>query len=103
MGDEPRSVAVGDFNRDGKPDLATANHDSNNVSILLGNGSGTFAAAVNPIAVGTNGPASVAVGDFNRDGKPDLAMANSVSNNVSILLGNGNGTFAAAVNLCSGN
>jgi len=79
----PNSVAVGDFNGDGKPDLAVANSGSGGpVSVLLGNGDGTFQAAVNFGAGST--PASVAVGDFNGDGKPDLAVANQV--NVSILL-----------------
>ena len=67
-------MAVGDFNGDGKADLAVANASSNNVSVLLGNGNGTFQAAVN-YAAGT-GPSSVAVGDFNGDGKADLAVAN---------------------------
>ena len=81
----------GDFNGDGKSDLVVANQYSSNVSILLGNGDGTFAAAVNYAAAD---PLSVAVGDFNGDGKSDLAVANSGSNTVSILLGNGDGTFA---------
>ena len=99
-GHYPMSVAVGDFNGDGKADLAVANCDSNNVSVLLGNGNGTFQAAVN-YAAGTY-PSSVAVGDFNGDGKADLAVANCASNNVSVLLGNGNGTFQAAVNYGAG-
>ncbi len=100
VGSGPYSVAVGDFNGDGKPDLAIANSGSNTVSILLGNGNGTFKAAAN-YCVGSL-PESVAVGDFNGDGKPDLAVANYASGNVSILLGNGNGTFKAAVNLHRG-
>ena len=99
-GSSPYSVAVGDFNGDGKADLAVANDGSNNVSVLLGNGNGTFQAAVN-YAAGTY-PCSVAVGDFNGDGKADLAVANYDSNNVSVLLGNGNGTFQAAVNYAAG-
>jgi len=99
-GDGPRFVAVGDFNADGQPDLAVANDHTQNVSILLGivGGGGTFQTAVN-YAVGSL-PTSVAVGDFNADGQPDLAVANASSNNVSILLGNGggDGTFQAAVN-----
>ncbi|MBL8636849.1 MAG: VCBS repeat-containing protein, partial [Myxococcales bacterium] len=79
----PRSVAVGDFNGDNKPDLAVANSGSNNVSVLPGNGMGGFGAVTN-FAAGTN-PSSVAVGDFNGDNKPDLAVANSGSNNVSVL------------------
>ena len=65
---------MGDFNGDGKLDLAVANQSSNNVSILLGTGTGSFSAATN-FAVGEL-LISVAVGDFNGDGKPDLAVAN---------------------------
>ncbi len=92
----PKSVAVGDFNLDGTPDLAAANSISNDVTVLLGNGTGGFAPAPgSPFAVGS-GPYSIAVGDFNLDGKPDLATANSNSGNVTVLLGNGAGGFAAA-------
>jgi len=95
-GTNPDSAAVGDFNGDGKLDLAVANEGSDNVSVLLGNGDGTFQAAVDYRA-GTD-PDSVAVGDFRGDGKLDLVVANYYSNNVSILPGNGDGTFQAAVN-----
>ncbi|MGH9316094.1 MAG: FG-GAP repeat domain-containing protein, partial [Thermoanaerobaculia bacterium] len=95
----PYSIAVGDFNGDGKPDLATAN-TGDGVSILLGNGDGTVQAAVN-YGVGT-APLSVAVADFNGDGKADLGIANFSSGNVSILLGNGNGTFQPVVNYGAG-
>jgi len=101
-GPNPRSVAVGDFNADGQPDLAVANFGSDNVSILLGNGNGTFQARVN-YAVGSPGsPVSVAVGDFNADGRPDLAVANNSSDNISILLGNANGSFQTRVNYAAG-
>ncbi len=96
VGSGPYSVTAADLNGDGKPDLAVANVNSNNVSILLGNGNGTFQAAVNYGA--GSGPFSVTAADLNGDGKLDLAVANYSSNNVSILLGNGNGTFQAAVN-----
>jgi hypothetical protein len=95
-GTDPDSAAVGDFNGDGKLDLAVANEGSNNVSILLGKSDGTFQAAVD-YGAGSN-PSSVAVGDFRDDGKLDLVVANDGSDNVSILLGNGDGTFQAAVN-----
>ena len=65
---------MGDFNGDGKQDLAVANSDSDNVSILLGDGAGNFSAPTNFDA--GNDPYSVAVGDFNGDGKQDLAVAN---------------------------
>ena len=95
-GASPESVAVGDFNGDGRQDLAVANSGSDNVSILLGDGAGGFSAATNFSAGGI--PVSVAVGDFNGDGKQDLAVVNTDSDNVSILLGNGAGSFGAATN-----
>jgi hypothetical protein len=96
VGARPNSVAVGDFNGDGKQDLAIANSEPNNVSILLGDGAGGFGGATN-FAVGT-GPSPLVMGDFNGDGKQDLATANSQSSNVSILLGDGTGNFGAATN-----
>ena len=75
-----------------------ANQDGNNVSVLLGNGDGTFQAAVNYAAGRTS---SVAVADFNGDGIPDFAVANAVAT-CSVLLGNGDGTFQAAVNYAAG-
>ena len=85
-GDQPASVAVGDFNRDRHQDLAVANRGSNNVSVLLGAGNGSFSAPFNFPA--GQSPASVAVGDFNADSQPDLAVANARSDNVSVLLNN---------------
>jgi len=95
------AVAVGDFNLDGKADLVTANSTANNISVLLGNGDGTFRSHVD-YAVGTN-PVSVASGDFNNDGNPDIAVANQTGGNVSVLLGKGDGTFQPAVNYSTGN
>src|SRR5438128_5303223 len=88
----PRFSAVADLNGDGHLDLVTANTSSGDVSVLLGNGDGTFQAARN-FAAGA-GPFGVAVGDFNGDGKLDLAVVNQRSGDVSILLGRGDGTFA---------
>jgi hypothetical protein len=90
-GTGPAAVVTADFDRDGRPDLAVANEGSNTVSVLRGNGNGTFGAATNS-ATGAS-PHSVAVGDFNRDGKLDLVTANA--GDVSVLLGNGDGTFGA--------
>src|SRR5438876_796187 len=96
-GSNPTSAAVGDFNGDGKVDLAVANSGASNgvasVSVLLGRSDGTFNPAVN--YSGGFGSLSLAVGDFNRDGKLDLVEANFSTGNVTILLGNGNGTFQA--------
>ena len=82
-------------------DLAVANSVSDNVSILLGNGTGSFGTPATNFAVGT-GPFSVAVGDFDGDTDLDLAVANGVSNNVSILLGTGTGSFGTATNFAVG-
>ena len=100
VGTTPVSVAVGDFNGDGKQDLATANQNSNNVSILLGDGAGNFGGGTNFAA--DIRPTSVAVGDFNGDGKQDLAVANINTNNVSILLGDGAGNFGSPTNVAVG-
>ncbi|MFI5098094.1 MAG: FG-GAP-like repeat-containing protein, partial [Candidatus Acidiferrales bacterium] len=96
----PIAVATGDFNDDGKPDLAVVSYGSATVSILLGNGDGTFQGQVD-YAVGVE-PTSLAVGDFNADGKLDIAVANQYDGTVSVLLGNGNGTFHNAVTYPAG-
>jgi hypothetical protein len=90
----PVSVAVGDFNGDEVADLVVTNGNSNDVSVLLGNGDGTFEAA-QTFGAGSY-PRFVAVGDFNGDGMQDLAVANLHSFYVSVLLGNGDGTFQSA-------
>jgi hypothetical protein len=109
------SVAVADVNGDGKPDLVVSNQctDSNCrsegvVGVLLGNGDGTFRSVITYDSGGYSGY-SVAVADVNGDGKPDLVVANECANSncgsdgtVAVLLGNGDGTFQAAVTYDSG-
>jgi gliding motility-associated-like protein len=94
VGSFPTSVKITDFNNDGKPDLVTSNANANSVSVLLA-GSVAFNGAVD-YATGTL-PSIVAVADLNGDGAPDLVTSNddvsNPPNNVSVLLGNGNGTF----------
>ncbi|MCI0737444.1 MAG: VCBS repeat-containing protein, partial [Gemmataceae bacterium] len=95
---EPVTVAVGDVNADGKLDMVTPNFRGQSVSVFLGNGDGSFQTAVNSPA----GPVvSVEVSEFNGDGKPDLVIATLgeypffPDSSVSVLLGNGDGTFQA--------
>ncbi|NCR78384.1 MAG: hypothetical protein GPI92_24060, partial [Microcystis aeruginosa K13-06] len=102
VGNRPTSVTVGDFNGDGKSDLAVANYFGSNVSVLLGTGTGSFGPATN-FSVGMGSyPNSVTVGDFNGDGKSDLATANISGSNVSALLGTGTGSFGTATNFSVG-
>src|SRR6202048_3535540 len=89
-GGYPISIAVGDFNRDGIPDLAVAN---GGIQVLFGNGDGTFLAG-HSFAAGA-GANSIVASDFNGDGILDLAVASLSAGRVSVLLGNGDGTFEA--------
>jgi Ca2+-binding RTX toxin-like protein len=95
----PFSVALGDLNGDGRLDLAVANYGhllpggDGTISVFLGEGDGTFSAATQYPTLDTpSAPQSVAIGDLNGDGKLDLAVA-SASNRISVLLGNGDGSF----------
>jgi hypothetical protein len=116
VGTAPRATAIGDFNGDGKQDLAVADYGDPNtsagggVSILLGNGDGTYQAARKFDAGAA--ASSIATADFNGDGKLDLAVANTFTvsdlgggnsqsspGGVSILIGNGDGTFQPPITL----
>jgi Bacterial Ig-like domain (group 3)/FG-GAP-like repeat/FG-GAP repeat len=88
------SLIAGDFNGDGKQDLAVVLPDVNQIQILLGNGDGTFTLGQNLPDLST--PFSIVTGDFNGDGIADLAVVNPGGNNVVVLLGNGDGTFTQA-------
>ena len=100
-GNNPSAVAVGDFSRDNIPDLAVTNQADNTVSILLGNGDGTFKARINS-DTGTT-PVALVADDFNLDGRLDVAVLNQGSNTFSILIGNGDGTFGVRAEIVTGN
>jgi hypothetical protein len=94
VGDDPYSLNAADFNGDGRPDVATINGTSSNVSVFLRQAGGGFAQeAGSPIAVGS-GPSGAAVGDYNGDGRTDLAVSSFVAGNVSVLLRQPGGGFA---------
>lgn len=93
-GTNPNSIVAGDFNGDGMQDLATTNIGSDDVTLLLGNGSGGFTLAPHFQLAPNSNPAAAAVGDFNGDGMPDLAVV--TGGNVVVLLGNGLGGFTQA-------
>jgi len=98
----PVWMTSADLNMDGKIDLVTVNAGDDSISILLGKGDGTFLPAVTyPVTPGAN-PYYVAAGDFNGDGKPDLAVTDFYTNNISILIGNGDGTFQLHVDYPTG-
>jgi VCBS repeat-containing protein len=100
VGDGPNSVAVGDFNGDGDPDLAVANEFAGSVSVLLGGAGGNFSAATN---IATGGfPFAVAAGDFNGDGDPDLAVADAFDGIISVLVGSTGGSFTGPTNFPAG-
>ena len=91
VGNSPQAVTAADVNGDGKLDLIVANSADSTISVLLGNGDGSFLPQ-NTIHVG-NSPQAVAVADLNGDGKLDLIVANTADNTIGVLLGNGDGTF----------
>ena len=96
-GDNTHSVVLTDFNGDGNLDAGVVNSGSQTFSILLGNGDGSFGTATNyptPYSV----PFDLVVADFNQDSRPDLAVTYDMQSlNVSVFLGNGDGTFRAAI------
>ena len=100
VGTNPAEDRLVDLNGDGKLDLVVENSGSNTVSVLLGNGNGTFKTAVN-YATGTK-PWSMAVGDVNGDGKPDIVTGNTDASTASVLLNKGDGTFSAHVDYPTG-
>ncbi len=96
VGKGPGPIAVADLNRDGKPDIVVANQESEDLSVLLGDGKGHFLPSPrSPFPVG-HLPNDIAIGDFNGDGNPDLVIPNHQTPYVTILLGDGKGGFRPA-------
>lgn len=99
-GDNPQQIVAADLNGDGHVDVVTANRDSNNISVLLGDGTGIFSTP-NNYTVGSS-PNSLVLLDIDGDEKLDLVTANRDSNNISVLFGNGLGTFSTPTNYTVG-
>jgi hypothetical protein len=99
VGDGPISLRIGDVNGDGKTDWIVANYLSSTLTVGFGQGDGTFTRLSHIFLIGGKNPSSLAVADFNRDGRLDAAVANFGSNNVTILLGQDNGQLAEVFNV----
>jgi predicted nucleotidyltransferase len=94
-GSSPNSVTIGDFNNDDLLDIAVTNSGTNNVGILLGYGNGSFTSQTTYSTGHESAPVSIALADFNNDQQLDIVVANSDADNIGILLGYKNGTFAS--------
>ena len=101
-GSSPYAVALEDVNGDGKPDIVVANDGNDNVGVLLNRGNGTFLPQTTYTTGSNSAPFSVSLGDVNGDGKPDMAVANSGTNTVGVLLNLGNGTFLPQITYAAG-
>lgn len=98
VGNSPGSVEVADFNNDKLLDLSVASETDSSVTILLGNGKGSFIpSGKTPFFAGSI-PNDICIADFNKDGNPDLAIANHDRKYLTVLLGDGKGNFAQARN-----
>jgi len=102
VGKGPVALATGDFNADGRTDLAIVNQTDNTLTVLLNNGDATFSAAANsPLATGAT-PTGLTITDFDGNGIPDVAVTNGGADSVSVFLGLGLGIFAPQFELPAG-
>jgi hypothetical protein len=98
VGTAPGTVEIANLNGDSKLDIVVANEQSNDVTILLGDGKGGFIQAKGSPFPAGHAPNDIAIGDFNRDGRLDLAFANHEQKYLTVLLGDGQGGFTPAPN-----
>jgi FG-GAP-like repeat/FG-GAP repeat len=101
-GESPTSVIIGDFNGDGRPDIATASSGAGTIDVLVADPKGGYGAPIQS-STAKEKPAAMVTGDFNGDGVLDLATVNPADSTVSIFLGNGDGTFQPARTFSAGN
>ena len=102
-GSSPFSINIGDFNKDGDLDIATANYGTSNVGILLGHGDGTFTNIITYPVNNSLSPTSVGIGDLNSDNILDIVTTNADTGGIVILLGYGNGSFFISMIIPAGN
>ncbi len=104
VGDRPHGLAAADLDGDGDQDVVVANTNSDTLTILLGTGAGALVAQPSPPAMGTNSePMGIAIGNLNGDADPDIVATGANLDRVSVLAGNGNGTFVARSDITVGN
>ena len=96
----PNSIVAGDFNKDGRMDLAFTNTNSNSIGVVIGNGDGTFQTA-QTYPTG-KAPIDIISADLDGDGNLDLAAGNYNDSSVSVFLGNGDGTFQSRTDYVTG-
>jgi FG-GAP-like repeat len=96
VGGDPDAIAIADVNHDGAPDIVIANPESGTVTVLLGDGKGNFHKAFGSPFPAGHAPSDIGIGDFDGDGNPDLLIANHQTPYVTLLLGDGRGSFHPA-------
>ncbi|CAF3792437.1 unnamed protein product [Rotaria sp. Silwood1] len=102
FGSQPHAVSIGDVNNDGLSDIVVANYGTDDVGILLGRGNGVFDTITTCSTGVGSAPYSVSVADFNKDNQLDIVVTNSGTDNIAILLGYGNATFAIQTTYSTG-